>query len=283
MILKSSNENDLPKLLNYGKAKGILRLNKLMPTLTPFKEVILVDSFEDLLKIQKTLPENYFYRRDLPLNIELGKRTPKSGKKENMLEFFKKMKETEPKSALLILPSDIKNLPRYVSNGAFNVAINKGENVILEFVGKGFDARELTHGTVCHETYNIPWYAILFCNNVIKLNKYKVSSITEKEYQATREERIKYLNKIGATAEQIDEYLPKNYVAPKNSVKELILDKIVFPLFLESQTMKDNNLNFSWICGNITDKNIVMPYEYSTPERVIKNYTAKNVEQNLSY
>ena len=283
MILKSSNKEDLPKLLNYGKAKGIIRLNQLMPTLTPFKEVILVDNYEDLLKIHKNLPDNYFYRRDFPLNISLSSRVPKSGKKENILEFFKQMKEQSSDSALLILPCDIENLPRYISNGAFNVAINKGENVIIEFVGKGFDARELTHGTVCHESYNIPWYSILFCNNVVKLNKYKIAGTMQEQYEITRQERIKYLKKINTTDEQIDNYLPKNYVAPKDFVKKQILEKIVFPLFLESEKTNDKNLKYSWVCGNITDKNIIMPYEYSTPERIVKNYYPKINDKDLSY
>lgn len=268
MILNSLKKNDIPQIINYGKARGVIRLNKLLPDLTPFKEFLVVEDYKDLQLVYNFLPDNYYYRRDLPLGEEISKRVEKSGDPKDIKDYFLKMKELNPNGALLIMFSDISNNPRYSNNGAFNIAINKGESLVIEFVGKGYDGRELSHGSVCHECYIIPWNEFLFCDNASKLNKYKATTLTQEKYNEGRVVRENYLKKTGVDQKLIDEHLPKEYVPLNDYVKKQILNQIALPLFINSVENNYEHLNYSWVCGIVTNENKIMPFEFSCPERV---------------
>ena len=272
MILKSSNKNDIPKLSSYGKAKAILRLNELLPNITAFQEVILIDEYDDLMRFLPFLPKSYFYRRDILIGTEFGSRVPKDGNAKNIVNFFQSMKQANSHSALLILATNQENLPRYISNGGFNVSVNKNVNVVIELVGKGFDGRELTHGSACHESYIIPWESVLFCDNFLKLNQFCTRKINGEQYAESRKTRLEFLSKIKANKAEVDCHLPNHYVGPDNQLKNDILNEIVLPLFTYIITHHDAQFQNCWVCGNITHKNELVPFEFSSLERIHKSF-----------
>lgn len=267
MMLRSSNPNHIQPLSQWGKANGILRLNKFLPQATAFYEIVVIDKLEDLISFLPNLPKNYFYRRDSHIGSTFSTRVSKDGNQNNIVDYFKRMKETSSHLALLIIFSKVENLPRYISNGGFNVAIKQNEEIIIEFVGKGFDAKELTNGICVHETFSIPWDSVLFCDSAAKLEKFKTFSASQSEYNQSKNYREKYLNKIGHENQEYAPHLPQECGFVSNFVKEEILNKIVFPLYVEMLT---NNTCFNnhWVCGNISHKDEIAPFEFSSIERI---------------
>jgi hypothetical protein len=267
MILRSSNPNHIQMLEKWGKANGVLRLNKFLPEATAFGEIFLINSLLDLEIFFPQLPKNYFYRRDSLIGAKFSQRVSKDGDQKNIYQYFSNMKNSNKNLSLLIIESKVENLPRYISNGAFNVSIQHEDSIIIELLGHGFDAREITHGLASHEIYKISWDDILFCDNTLKLENYKIHKVDEKTYLNDYTVRMEYLQNLNFDTEDIKKHLPMQYTAPSNFVKEKILNHIVLPIYLESIS-KNQNFDNHWVCGNITNKDELAPFEFSSTERI---------------
>lgn len=274
-----SNVQAFPKInlvpddkMTYGKAKGIVLLQKYLPGLNPFKSIEIVHSIDEWEKVKDKYPDRLSFRTDAkigdPRNIRIE---GASGKKEEVADVFKKIKTQNPDAVILLFQTKEPTLPRYENDGGFNVGFFMNEYVIIELVGKGFDGRELTRGKGVHEKYIIPWSEILFMRNKHDLMKSRIVekySVSQEEYQKTRESRIEFLKSIETDESKIEESVPETYTEIDNSVIDSILNDVVFTLYKRKSELPSDGLKTFNVQGNIVNGKVV-PWEIFRPERLI--------------
>jgi hypothetical protein len=84
-------------------------------------------------------------------------------------------------------------IPRYQTSGAAIALINVGENIIIEYVGLGFDAGDITRGRTVHTSILVPWhqrYSKPY--EVLRLARMSnaIHYISDGNYSKCREQRI---------------------------------------------------------------------------------------------
>lgn len=269
---KELKRNTINNLMTYGKAKGIVLLQKYLPKLNPFTGIRIIKDINEWEQIKDTCPERITQRTDTkigdPRNVRIS---GTSGKKEDVPECLRQIKMQNPDGVLLLLSMKEETIPRYKNDGGFNVAFNVGENVIIELVGKGFDGAELTRGKAVHERYVIPWDSILFMKDRYDLQKSRDVStylVEDSKYQKSREERVGWLKSIESNTDEIEASVPTKYKRFDNDFIKSMLDDVVLPIYERQKELKGDGLNIFNIQGNIVDGRIV-PWEIFRPERLI--------------
>ena len=84
--------------------------------------------------------------------------------------------------------------PRYKTKGAIMVVFEKGDRVLIDYVGPGFDVGDITRGKTIHTAISIPWNSIyekpIHNNKDAKMIGEGLFQITDNQYQASRNNRI---------------------------------------------------------------------------------------------
>lgn len=263
-MLNSYDIENKNSLLSYGKAKGIIQLINFLPKISPFEQILLVENKRELYAAMNFLQNKKFiYRQDAPIGTQLGKNLPKT----EVFSYFDAIKYQNEKNVLLLITTKTELPKRDNSFGGFSVSMKKGQDIRIDFTGKGFDSRELTNGIAAHESYSIPWNEVLFVNKAEKMNKFLAKKVTENEYERDRESRIEYLQKCGFSDLQSYSSVPTKYIPTSNFTKTLVLNEILYPMFVK---MCDANFEKEyWITGIITENMELCPFEISCDERVM--------------
>lgn len=263
--------------MKYGRAKGTILLQKYLPKITPFIDVKLLENVEQWEQIKGSYDERTSFRPDSLIGDKIVRLEGSDGMLHSIPKMFEEMKQQNPNSALLLLKTKEKQLPRYQSDGGFNVIFNMGQNIIIEFVGKGFDGRELTHGIAIHEKYQIPWERTLFIKDkkdLIKENIVGKFCVSEKHYKAQRKERIGFLiERCHYSEELLEESIPNTFTPMNSEILHQILDDVIFELYKQKNTLLLDGLTSFGVQGNIIDGKIE-PWEIFRAERVIE----KNID-----
>ena len=156
--------------MKYGKAKGIVLVQKYLPRINPFKRIDIISTTEEWNAVKDKYGKFVASRVDMPIG-EAKKNVVKgtSGLPESIPSLIEKVNEQSSKGVVLVMETKKQEIPRYEYDGGFNISFNTGENVIIEIVGKGFDGHELTQGLAVHERHQIPWDEVLFMRDRISL------------------------------------------------------------------------------------------------------------------
>ena len=265
-------------LMKYGKAKGVVLLQKYLPKLYPFKSVDIVSTIDEWNAVKEKYGDFITHRVDMPIgdprkNVVQGT----SGFSDSIPGLIKKVNKQSPNGVVLL--TETKELPvkRYENDGGFNVLFNLGENVIIELVGKGFDAHELTQGLAMHERYKIPWNEILFMRDRIDLLKnptVEKARVSPEHYTKQRNERVKFLKDIcGYDIDKIEEHVPHQYKLINNAIIKGILDDVVLELMKKQSSLQQDGLKRFGIQGNLV-RNQIQPWEIFRAERLV----TKNID-----
>lgn len=261
-MLSSKDSSHVSKILSYGKAKGIMQLIEYLPNLSPFEHILLVNNENELNVALKYLEnKTYIYRQDAPIGTPIKTNLVKT----DVLPYFRAIKQLDERNAMLMITTKYEVGKRSAMRGGFNVVVCQNKHVLIEFVGRGFDSRELTNGIAVHESYCLPWDEVLFCNTTNRLRTHLKSKVSEEEYAQSRERRLEYL-KSSLLYQSFD--VPERYTPIPDYLKEQILDDIVYPMFVKSQDNIIHEKEF-WVTGVITNEGKVCPFEISTQERVM--------------
>lgn len=260
-------------LLDYGKARGSVYLKKYLPNLTPFTDIYLVQDIEEWMQIKDTFDEHSFIRPDTLIGDKMVRLEGSDGMLSSVPKMIEEMKEQNPSSALLIVKTKGIQIPRYMDNGGFVVLFDIPHKVIIEFVGEGFDGRELTHGKAIHESYDIPWNKVLYIKNKNDLHKYseiKRFIVNKDEYLKSREERISFLMKrCNYSKSLLEKEIPSSYIPICEDIIKQVLDDVILELYIKQKQLLEDNLNYFCIQGNIINKKLE-PWELFTIDRLIQ-------------
>lgn len=269
-------------LTDYGKTRGAIYLQKYLPSITPFTDIFLVNDINEWKKVKDNFNEHSFIRPDTPIGDKIVRLDGSDGMLESVPKMITEMKEQNPKSALLIVKTKGIQIPRYEDNGGFVVLFDIPNQIVIEFVGQGFDGRELTHGKAVHESFIIPWNKVLFIKNRSDLKKYYEVSyykVNQKEYEQSREERITFLMKrCNYTRELLENVIPKSFTSIDDNIIKQVLDDIIFSLYIRERELLQDNLNYFCIQGNIINHKLE-PWELFTIDRMLQNTSYKTCEK----
>lgn len=279
----SKDEENRKKLMKYGKAKGIVLLQKYLPKLYPFNNISIVSSKEEWEKIKDDYPDRLTSRTDTLIGDSKSVKVEGTGgKKELIPGVIDDIKSQNPNGVLLILDKKTETLPRYENDGGFNVMFNNNNSVVIELTGKGFDAREITRQKAVHERYIIPWDLVLFMRNRSDLmkNNFIAKKITsDEDYLESRAERIEFLKSVNEDEEKIENAIPKKYKPADDEIIKSILDDIVLEVYKKQSDFSRDGLRDFNIQGNIVAGKLE-PWEICRPERFIpKNKETKDMER----
>lgn len=209
-MLNMNNLHDREKMMNYYRTSEMSNLLFFFPSLSPVKDLIIIESVEDFLANR-----DYYNSFDQNRVDTIKGRKPilgieNAGKSNGFYDTILRVKEKDPLGVLVLFNINSTPSERYERYAGISVRVDLGDKVIIEAVSKGFDGREVSKNICVHERYDIPWYDLRKVS-IDTLKKYQTYEIDNKDYHVTRYKRIEFLKSIGLNSDIVSKYIPKDY------------------------------------------------------------------------
>ncbi len=257
--------------MNYGKAKGIVLLNKYLPRVTPFKNIDIISNLKEWESIKDRHGSFVPCRMDMPIGQSMKNVVPgANGSTNEIPALIEKINKQSNGGVLLLIPTKEPGCPRYLYDGGFNSVFTIEGSLIVEFVGKAFDGHELTQGLAVHERFIIPWDELLFVEKRIDLMKNEAIAkfkVSHDAYIKQRDERIAFLTSdCHYNAELVNINVPNRYQPLKDSLVSNFFNDIVFELIRQKHRLLEDKLYRFAVQGNFVDGK-AQPWEIFRTER----------------
>ena len=233
-MLDGNKINDIEEISKYGKAKGYLLAKRYyLPTFSNFFIVENEDEIQTLLDTYKN-QENFCMRSDTAVgNVPIGV-AGQNGNRVTIFEYMRRIRERAEelgtKGVAIIYWNNGKFCPTYETEGCFYLDYRTKQELIIDYIGKGWDGSYLSHGSACHETYVVPWEDILFLYDNNR-GRYRKQVISQNQYNELRTERINELVKRGISRETAEKSIPYTYSGIKNDHFRQVVDKVIIPMY----------------------------------------------------
>ena len=266
MLYEMNNEKDQRYIQQFGKAYGIVLLKKWLPDISKTKNLFVLDSYEEFKKIEDKLPEVFSCRADAKtgekatLGVEGCFAT-----KEQVENYISRVKKSNPNGVVLCIDTEEGTHERIRTDGAFNVYLQMYDKIYIDYLGKGFDMGSITKGRENHESWTIDWKDALFVTPH-NMNLYRHHLISNEQYIESARRRVQQLINIGYSADDIRGNIPRQYSQMPESIKELLLDQIVLPLYSNKEKLVQEGLKSFGVQGMIIDGRL-FPIEVNRKER----------------
>lgn len=280
-------KEELLELNKYKKLKGILKVEELLPNITPLNGLAVIRSVTEWRKAMK---EYNFLNKELSVrfdsNIGVNSKIPGSQTvKTEDVEGLIKRAEQECENWIAIV-EDLKDgsNDRITTNGAVNVTLCFNEFLVLEWVGPCFDGRELCSGKAVHQSWKFPWDSILFLKPyAINETTYKLHEASSREYFESAIERANFLcNSFKSRKREIISRIPNELVKMPTFLFEEILNGIIIPLYEKNKEFRKLGNKEITVEVMITEKNELIPMEIGLYERFKKKeiLNNENIDRN---
>lgn len=233
-MLNANKVTDIKEISKYGKAKGFL-LAKIynLPTFSNFFIIENEDEVQALLDTYKN--QNDFCMRsdakigDAPIGVG-----GQNGNRKTIFDFIKKVRkksnELGSSGVAIIYWNEGDFCPTYKIEGTFYLDYRTQKELLIDYIGKGWDGSYLSHGSACHETYAIPWEDILFLNDN-NIKKYRRQVVSQSVYEDLRTIRINELVKCGVSREVAEKSIPCAYNGINNEYFRQVINRVVVPMY----------------------------------------------------
>ena len=266
MLYQMGRQGDSKHIAQYGKAYGTVLLHEWLPEISKTKNLFVLDSYDEFKKIEAELPEVFTCRADAKtgepatLGVEGN-----FVRKEEVEDYIKRVKQSNPNGVVLCIDTEEGTQEKVKADGAFNVYFNICDKIYIDFLGKGFDMGAITKGKENHETWLFDWNDILFVtpNN---MNKFRQHVISDEDYLNSARRRLQHLINIGYSPESIKGKIPRNYSPMPPSIKEMLLEKIILPLYCKQGQLAEAGLRSFGVQGMIINHEL-FPIEFNREVR----------------
>ena len=192
--------------------------------------------------------------------------------------YIEEVKSAVPDAVIILEDMKSGSNERIHTQGGVNLDIQIGDHVYIDYVGPGFDCRELCTGKAAHETWNIPWNEVPFLKDSA-ITKYKTSEISQEEYVETAKERILFLIKaFPDRKEEILQTMPKRYNGISRQIFRDVREQVIFPLWLQHEQLLRDGLGSFGVEVNVVEDGTLVPMEIEVPDR-FKNKDKNNQER----
>lgn len=233
-MLDANKITDLNEISQYGKAKGFLLAKRYnLPTFSNFFIIQSEDEVRTLLDTYKE-QNNFCMRSDAKIgDVPIGV-GGQIGNRETILEYIRKVKqksnELGSSGIAIIYWNEGDFCPTYEIEGSFYLDYRTQKELLIDYVGKGWDGSYLSHGSACHEIYAIPWEDILFLDDNNR-RKYRNKVVGQSEYDDSRARRILDLIKKGVPREIAESSIPSEYNGIENEYFRQIINQVIIPMY----------------------------------------------------
>lgn len=266
MLYDLGNPTDIPYIKQYGKAYGTVLLREWLPKISRTRNLFVLDSYDDFMQIKDKLPDMFIIRADAKIGEQ-----PTLGvegnfvRKDQVKDYILRVKQSNPNGATLCLDQEDGTREKVRTDGAFNVYLEIGQKVYIDYLGKGFDMGGITKGRENHESWSFNWNDVLFVTPY-NMNKYGHSITSQENYLESARRRLRQLLDLGYSREYIKGKVPKVYSPMPYSIKERLLDDILLPLYEKRVNLEKDGLKSFGVQGTIVDGELC-PIEFNRPER----------------
>ena len=257
--------------MKYGKAKGIVLLQKYLPKISPFEDVKIISTIDEWNAVKDEYGDFISHRVDMPIGTN-KKNAVKgtNGFKDSIQGLIEEVNKQGSEGVVLLMRTKEPPFYRYENDGGFNIFFTLDENIVIELVGKGFDGHELTQGWAMHERYIIPWDEALFIRDridMLKNDSVVKARVTPKCYTKQRKERIEFLrNDCHYDIADIEKNVPEQYNLIDNEIIKRIMDDVIFELITKQNLLRQDGLKKFVVQGNLLHGK-VQPWEIFRTER----------------
>ena len=258
-MLLYKNEEDREIMNRYYRTSDMIKLLNYFPDLSPITELTIVEDEKDYFKNEeyiKTLKNN---RVDTLKTKVMALNTDNRGIGESFIDLLRYIKSQDPDSVLVLFNTTNKPSERYERYAGISISVELCEIIRIDAVSKGFDGREVSKNMYNHERYDIPWFDLRTIN-IENFKKYRTYLISDKEYQKTREERVKYLKTIGYAEDIVEKEVPKEYVEIPDFIWEDVIKNFLKKLEKEEDILKLDGVSEFAISGHTEGKRF-MPWQ----------------------
>lgn len=256
--------------MNYGKAKGIMLLGKYLPQVTPFTQLDIVGTLAEYEEVKDKYGDFAVHRVDMPIGKSLKNAVAgTSGFANEIPALIEKVNQQDPEGVVLLLSTKRPMPPRYLYTGGFNASFTIGGELIIEFVGQGFDGHELTQGWAVHERYIVAWRDLPFVVDRPDLMQYAIERfrVSSDAYAKQRAERISFLvDDCHYDAATVMAHVPEQYDFLRCAPINRFLRYVVFELFRQQEKLARDGLYEFGVQGNFVGGH-PEPWEIFQPER----------------
>lgn len=268
MILDLSKKEHLPMINMYKKCKGIALVDKYLPQLSPLNKMYVINSLEDWEKVEHEFPVQMMTARcDCPKGVNGKLPNGQTFNRDRVRGYIEEVKSAVPDAVIILEDMKSGSNERIHTQGGVNLDIQIGDHVYIDYVGPGFDCRELCTGKASHETWNIPWNEVPFLKDSA-ITKYKTSEISQEEYVETAKERILFLIKaFPDRKEEILQTMPKRYNGISRQIFRDVREQVIFPLWLQHEQLLRDGLGSFGVEVNVVEDGSLVPMEIEVPDR----------------
>ncbi len=258
--MKAFNLDDPNNILRkqysqYGKANGLLLAHSIgLPVSTTgwvcHETFSVPDKKDDLLALNSKV----LCRPDAPIGY--GNKLPRGRDLyfQDASSFRDNVRGIVKDAIVLVFPSPSiclvgKFVPRHQISGGLMVIIDKIRNeLLIEFVGKGFDVGDITRGLHIHTSISIPLHDINGSeNHLFFLNRKNLTGtrrdIEQDKYDLSRANRIRELRtKLGENNYDIEQDIPISKPSLDIRTFRKLLQKCIFPVLYSSEARQLGNI-----------------------------------------
>lgn len=268
MILDLSKKEHLPMINMYKKCKGIALVDKYLPKLSPLNKMYVINSLEDWEKVEDEFPAQMMTARcDCPKGVNGKLPNGQTFNRDRVRGYIEEVKSAVPDAVIILEDMKSGSNERIHTQGGMNLDIQIGDHIYMDYVGPGFDCRELCIGKAVHESWNIPWREVPFMNESA-IKKYKITKVSQEEYIETAKERAMFLIKaFPDRKDEILETIPKRYNGIRRQIFRDVIEQVVFPLWMQHEQLSRDGLNSFGVEVNIVEDGTLVPMEIQVPDR----------------
>lgn len=268
MILDLNKKEHLPMINTYKKCKGIALVDKYLPKLSPLNKMYVINSMEDWEKVENEFPIQMMTARcDCPKGINGKLPNGQTFNRDRVRGYIKEVKSAVPDAVIILEDMKSGSNERIHTQGGVNLDIQIGNHVYMDYVGPGFDCRELCIGKAVHEAWNIPWEEVPFMKDSA-IQKYKTMEVSQREYIETAKERALFLIKaFPDRKDEILETIPKRYNGISRQIFRDVREQVIFPLWLQHEQLSKDGLRSFGVEVNIVEDGTLVPMEIQVPDR----------------
>lgn len=268
MILDLNRKEHLPMINTYKKCKGIALVDKYLPKLSPLNKMYVINSMEDWEKVENEFPIQMMTARcDCQKGINGKLPNGQTFNRDRVRGYIEEVKSAVPDAVIILEDMKSGSNERIHTQGGVNLDIQIGDHVYMDYVGPGFDCRELCIGKAVHETWNIPWEEVPFMKDSA-IQKYKTMEVSQREYIETAKERALFLIKaFPDRKDEILETIPKRYNGISRQIFRDVREQVIFPLWLQHEQLSKDGLRSFGVEVNIVEDGTLVPMEIQVPDR----------------
>lgn len=268
MILDLSKKEHIPMINMYKKCKGIALVNKYFPNLSPINKMYVINSVEDWEKVESEFPIQMMTARCDCLGGINGKLpNGQTFNRDRVQDYIKAVKSAVPDAVIILEDLKSGSNERIHTQGGVALDVQIGDHIYMDYVGPGFDSRELCIGKAVHESWNIPWEEVPFMKDSA-IQKYKTMEINQREYIETAKERALFLiNAFPDKKDEILETIPKRYNGICRQIFRDIREQVIFPLWLQHEQLSIDGLRSFGVTVNVVEDGTLVPMEIQVPDR----------------